>query len=343
MKRPAKAWIFLCIAEASLAFAPIRDPIRPWRMAVQSSSKQEPHLISYDDPTKLFHTDENGGYIPAGLSAEEWAMLRKKEADKHSTMNYGAWGPRFKEVKDPVASDMAWMCMPSLWTGEGALGTSEEIDDDDDDSVEDISLPITSDFLKDIQPWKHAHASSAEWASTYQRFAEQGESVQEMVQNSFTTRQKMDGLMTNDAMVSLTCDYVGHILQGIVYHGNQHKIDLTRLAIHCAPDLSDWDAMYQAEHDVLQMDLTEHPDQDGLFCGKVSRPDFLRAILRVRFPREGGEEEEEEEVDPLDEFSQTDLAEMMLCMDWYLALRRVGIVNPFAAVFAEQKDASGAN
>lgn len=53
------------------------------------------------------------GYVPSGLSREEYAAIRKKEADKEKKMNYGAWGPRFFRTDRP---DGDWMVMPNLWT-----------------------------------------------------------------------------------------------------------------------------------------------------------------------------------------------------------------------------------
>lgn len=53
------------------------------------------------------------GYVPSGLSREEYAAIRKKEADREKKMNYGAWGPRFFRTDRP---DGDWMVMPNLWT-----------------------------------------------------------------------------------------------------------------------------------------------------------------------------------------------------------------------------------
>ena len=54
-----------------------------------------------------------GPYVPSGLSTEEYAKIKKKEADRLKKLNYGAWGPRFKRSDVP---DGDWMVMPSLWT-----------------------------------------------------------------------------------------------------------------------------------------------------------------------------------------------------------------------------------
>jgi hypothetical protein len=36
--------------------------------------------------------------IPDDLTAEKYAAIKRKEAEKVSKMNFGAWGPRFKIV-----------------------------------------------------------------------------------------------------------------------------------------------------------------------------------------------------------------------------------------------------
>jgi len=53
------------------------------------------------------------GYVPSGMSREEYSAIRKMEAEKERKMNYGAWGPRFFRTERP---DGDWMVMPNLWT-----------------------------------------------------------------------------------------------------------------------------------------------------------------------------------------------------------------------------------
>ncbi|KAL7498967.1 hypothetical protein ACHAWT_010016 [Skeletonema menzelii] len=53
-------------------------------------------------------------YVPDGLSEEEYAQIKLEEYRKQQKMQYGAWGPRFKQVDgDP---DNNWFNLPSLWT-----------------------------------------------------------------------------------------------------------------------------------------------------------------------------------------------------------------------------------
>lgn len=54
-----------------------------------------------------------GSYVPSGLSEEEYTKIKKKEEEKLKSMNFGAWGPRFKRTDTPEGD---WMVMPSLWT-----------------------------------------------------------------------------------------------------------------------------------------------------------------------------------------------------------------------------------
>ena len=56
---------------------------------------------------------ENLGYVPSGLSREEYSAIRKSEREREKKMNYAAWGPRFRRTGRP---DGDWMVMPNLWT-----------------------------------------------------------------------------------------------------------------------------------------------------------------------------------------------------------------------------------
>lgn len=53
------------------------------------------------------------GYIPDGLSPEEYQKIKDDEAAKLSRMDFGAFGPRFKRSGRPSDD---WMVMPKLWT-----------------------------------------------------------------------------------------------------------------------------------------------------------------------------------------------------------------------------------
>jgi len=54
------------------------------------------------------------GYVPDGLTREEYASIKQEEAALESSRNYGAWGPRFAASNEPPPGD--WFVMPQLWT-----------------------------------------------------------------------------------------------------------------------------------------------------------------------------------------------------------------------------------
>eukprot|EP00536_Pseudo-nitzschia_multiseries_P006699 jgi/Psemu1/15873/gm1.15873_g len=58
-------------------------------------------------------TNQVSSYVPSGMSRAEYVALRKTETEQQQKMNYGAWGPRFKQTDRP---DGDWMVMPNLWT-----------------------------------------------------------------------------------------------------------------------------------------------------------------------------------------------------------------------------------
>lgn len=77
-------------------------------------SSQSPVALngkSKDSGSELFRGKRP--YVPSELSAEEYQKIKKKEADEQKSMNFGAWGPRFKRTDTP---DGEWMIMPTLWT-----------------------------------------------------------------------------------------------------------------------------------------------------------------------------------------------------------------------------------
>jgi len=55
-------------------------------------------------------------YVPDGLTEEQYTKIKSEELAKSQSMNYGAWGPRFKQVSgDPEFWN--WFSSPTLWTG----------------------------------------------------------------------------------------------------------------------------------------------------------------------------------------------------------------------------------
>jgi len=283
----------------------------------------------FEDPTGFFpNHGGSGGYVPAGLSEDQYAKIKKEEADQTAGKNYGAWGPRFDPSDKPVADDMAWMAMPDLWTGKIP---DENVDTDfssGERSDVDPELPLDNpSFLSNSKPWIHADAKRSDsylkgWRTTYSRFC-RGETVQQIMLDLIVPEK-----------------VVRHILEGAIIYGakdlvdSQTCIDLNRIGIYSPPSKSDWDAMTQAEVKTFggtdggiaaSADTIDERTDELLLCGHVTKPDFLRAIVQIGQNRERTSEQN----DILDDFSKEDLQEMYLCMDWFVALRRIGVSRPF--------------
>lgn len=62
----------------------------------------------------LFPSASSKGYVPSGLTREQYESIKRTEREKESKMNYGSWGPRFNKTEGPPIGD--WMVLPSLWT-----------------------------------------------------------------------------------------------------------------------------------------------------------------------------------------------------------------------------------
>lgn len=67
-------------------------------------------------------------YKPKGLSDQEWAAIKKKDAERLQGKDYGAWGPRFRRVEAPFWASASFLAktgavvsgrlssdMPSKW------------------------------------------------------------------------------------------------------------------------------------------------------------------------------------------------------------------------------------
>ena len=52
-------------------------------------------------------------YVPSGMTAAEFAAIKKRESDEQKSLNFGAFGPRWSRQSRP---DGDWMLMRSLWT-----------------------------------------------------------------------------------------------------------------------------------------------------------------------------------------------------------------------------------
>jgi len=60
------------------------------------------------------------GYVPAGLTKEQYLSLKQKEHRGEQKKEYGMWGPRFAPAERPEGD---WMVQTSLWT-EGFVAQS---------------------------------------------------------------------------------------------------------------------------------------------------------------------------------------------------------------------------
>ena len=95
-------------------------------------------------------TKEKLGYVPSGMSREEYSAIRKKEVDREKKMNYGAWGPRFFRIDRP---DGDWMVMPNLWT----FGQVDNASQPFNNGVDGESNGIRCSIHRHIQSLVEAH------------------------------------------------------------------------------------------------------------------------------------------------------------------------------------------
>jgi len=62
------------------------------------------HVRALSTPVKkakvkyVFNSPSPTGYIPDGLTEEEWRKIKDEERALLQSKNFGAWGPRFKQV-----------------------------------------------------------------------------------------------------------------------------------------------------------------------------------------------------------------------------------------------------
>jgi hypothetical protein len=92
------------------AFAPSSNSLLPNRCSLSLGAQKR--LARDNEPgSELFRYQES--YVPSGLSSDQYQKIKQEEAAKLKRMNFGAWGPRFKQTDRP---DGDWMVMPRLWT-----------------------------------------------------------------------------------------------------------------------------------------------------------------------------------------------------------------------------------
>lgn len=92
-----------------------------------ASSTTAPKRLKASDLNKQQQQRRKKSYTPDGLTEEQYAQIRNEELAKQQSMNYGAWGPRFKLVNgDPEFWN--WFSSPTLWTG-GFNGNNNNVSD----------------------------------------------------------------------------------------------------------------------------------------------------------------------------------------------------------------------
>jgi len=83
-------------------------------------------------------------YVPDCLTEEQYRQIKNEELANQKRLNFGMWGPRFKQVNgDP---DNNWFNVPSLWT-RGFDGTKNAVqnagyDKDDGGAAREIARSL---------------------------------------------------------------------------------------------------------------------------------------------------------------------------------------------------------
>lgn len=139
LKLPLLGIVLLICFETSVAYSnnhPTKRPTASWtrlhRFDVTRQIVWSPTTLR-DNPTRERHgngrsslvrfsllstprssNDGTGGYVPSGLTAQEYRKLKQQETSERASKDYGAWGPRFHRSHRP---DGDWFLMKSLWTG----------------------------------------------------------------------------------------------------------------------------------------------------------------------------------------------------------------------------------
>lgn len=77
------------------------------------SSSSAVRMINNSKPGDEWRQSRGTGYVPLGLTAEEYKKIKAKERKSLQSKNLGMWGPRFSQSSRP---DGDWMVQPKLWT-----------------------------------------------------------------------------------------------------------------------------------------------------------------------------------------------------------------------------------
>ena len=97
--------LIVCCDPASALASP--SPLKGYHFGSSTATKKV--------TTSDLNQKKPKSYVPDGLTEEQYMQIKNNELAQQQSMNFGAWGPRFKQVDgDP---DSNWFNLPSLWTG----------------------------------------------------------------------------------------------------------------------------------------------------------------------------------------------------------------------------------
>ena len=75
-----------------------------------------PRKLKASDLNKQPNRQQQKSYVPDGLTEEQYRKIKNEELIKQQSMNFGMWGPRFKQT-DGDPEFWNWFSSPTLWTG----------------------------------------------------------------------------------------------------------------------------------------------------------------------------------------------------------------------------------
>ena len=81
------------------------------------------------------------GYVPDGLSPEEYSKIKKEEAARLKSKDYGRFGPRFLKASRPGGD---WFLNQSLWTG--GFDSNRRMSNNNNDGNESLFVRIKRFF-----------------------------------------------------------------------------------------------------------------------------------------------------------------------------------------------------
>lgn len=107
--------LLLCISHNGFVSA-LSSPSRMngYNLRTSTSSFTTPKKLKASDLNK--QPRQQKSYVPDGLTEEQYRKIKNQELAKQQAMNFGMWGPRFKQT-DGDPEFWNWFSSPTLWTG----------------------------------------------------------------------------------------------------------------------------------------------------------------------------------------------------------------------------------